>query len=57
MIKNVLSKVVIYSINYGIASDHLLGSREFKLQLKLYFQSSLSSLNVPEHDDNSIADS
>ena len=32
MIKNVLNKVKVYSFDYRISSDHLIGSHEFKLQ-------------------------
>lgn len=43
MIKDILNKVVIYSIDYRIPSDHLIRSQEFEFLLKLYFQSSLLS--------------
>lgn len=49
---------MVYSIDYRISSDYLIGSHEFKVQLKLHFQSFLSfSLNMPEHADKSITDS
>lgn len=52
MIKNVLNKVVIYSIDYRIPSDHI------RISMKLYFQSSLlSPPSVPEHNDKSTTDS
>lgn len=38
MIKNVLNKVRVYSFDYRISSDHLIGSHEFKLQWSFTFQ-------------------